>query len=83
MSLAALRWHGYRSESRFVVFQCLVHTIGLQADKMRILSDAHNKRNKSAYEGETDVVESQVQSMISISKEVLGLVEKLGPIKHS
>jgi hypothetical protein len=26
-SLAALRWHGYRSESRFMVFQCLSHTV--------------------------------------------------------
>lgn len=27
-SLAALRWHGYRSESRYLVFQCLKHTLG-------------------------------------------------------
>ena len=25
-SLAALRWHGYRSENRYTVFQCLTHT---------------------------------------------------------
>lgn len=25
-SLAAIRWHGYRSEHRFSVFQCLEHT---------------------------------------------------------
>ncbi|MDT8445232.1 MAG: hypothetical protein RQ722_13130, partial [Desulfuromonadales bacterium] len=23
LSLAALRWHGYRSENRYIVFQCL------------------------------------------------------------
>jgi hypothetical protein len=50
---------------------------------MRILSDAHNKRNKSAYKGETDMVGSQVRSIISISRDVLDLVEKLGPIKQS
>lgn len=27
-SLAALRWHGYRSENRYLVFQCLEHTLG-------------------------------------------------------
>jgi hypothetical protein len=27
LSLAAVRWYGYRSENRFIVFQCLVHTI--------------------------------------------------------
>lgn len=26
-ALAALRWHGYRSENRFTVFQCLAHTL--------------------------------------------------------
>jgi hypothetical protein len=29
LSLAALRWHGYRSSNRYQVFQCLVHTVGL------------------------------------------------------
>lgn len=28
LSLAALRRHGYRSENRYIVFQCLQHTIG-------------------------------------------------------
>lgn len=25
LSLTALRWHGYRSENRYQVFQCLTH----------------------------------------------------------
>ncbi len=29
LSLAALRWHGYRPAKRYVVFQVLPHTIGL------------------------------------------------------
>jgi hypothetical protein len=28
LSLAAMRWHGYRSENRFLVFQCLVIKLG-------------------------------------------------------
>jgi hypothetical protein len=27
LSLAALRWHGYRSENRYLVFQALPHTL--------------------------------------------------------
>lgn len=27
LALAALRWHGYRSENRYLVFQCLQHTV--------------------------------------------------------
>ena len=32
-ALAALRWHGYRSESRYMVFQCLAHTLGWSAPR--------------------------------------------------
>jgi hypothetical protein len=28
LALAALRWHGYRSENRYLVFQALQHTAG-------------------------------------------------------
>jgi hypothetical protein len=28
LCLAALRWHGYRSSNRFIVFQLLPHTLG-------------------------------------------------------
>lgn len=45
LSLAALRWHGYRSENRYQVFQCLTHTLGLQAAQWRVLDQAHRKRN--------------------------------------
>jgi hypothetical protein len=34
LSLAALRWHGYRSDKRYVVFQALAHTLGLSAPPM-------------------------------------------------
>jgi hypothetical protein len=27
-ALAVLRWHGYRSENRYTVFQSLTHTLG-------------------------------------------------------
>lgn len=32
-ALAALRWHGYRSENRYAVFQCLTHTMGWPAPR--------------------------------------------------
>jgi hypothetical protein len=48
-SVAALRWHGYRSESRFMVFQCLVHTVGWPAARWRVLDVAHQKRNFAEY----------------------------------
>ena len=30
LALAALRFHGYRSENRYIVFQVLPHTVGLR-----------------------------------------------------
>jgi hypothetical protein len=45
LSLAALRWHGYRSENRYLVFQTLIHTLKLPAEQWRVLDNAHRKRN--------------------------------------
>ena len=38
--LAALRWHGYRSENRYLVFQTLQHTVGWTAVQWRQLDSA-------------------------------------------
>jgi hypothetical protein len=45
LALAALRAKGYRSESRYLVFQCLQHTIDLPNEQCRVLDQAHRKRN--------------------------------------
>ncbi len=37
LALAALRAQGYRSNSRYMVFQCLQHTIGLPREQWRVL----------------------------------------------
>jgi hypothetical protein len=49
--LSALRWHGYRSENRYLVFQCLEHTLVWPAARWRILTIAHDLRNRAEYEG--------------------------------
>jgi len=33
LATAALRWHGYRSDNRYLVFQCLQNTVGLVSAK--------------------------------------------------
>lgn len=43
LALAALRWHGYRSENRYLVFQALAHTVGFPPAKWRVLDLCHNK----------------------------------------
>ena len=45
LALAALRRCGYRSENRYVVFQSLAHTLGMDAAIWRVLAKCHNQRN--------------------------------------
>lgn len=77
LSLAALRQCGYRSDNRYLVFQCLKHTLGLPAQQWRVLDLAHRKRNLSEYEGFIDVDESLLSSLIRVTDEVSALVEAM------
>jgi hypothetical protein len=80
LSLAALRWHGYRSENRFQVFQCLTHTLGLDAAQWRVLDQAHRTRNLAEYEGDLDVDEALVAALIRVVEAVARGVTALGPV---
>lgn len=80
-SLAALRWHGYRSDSRYLVFQCLQHTLGLDKAKWRVLDKCHNARNLAEYEGLLDVNPQLLKELISITEEIQTLVKALEPIE--
>jgi hypothetical protein len=77
LALAALRGKGYRSESRYLVFQCLQYTIGLPNEQWRVLEQAHRKRNLAEYEGEMDVDEQLVEAMLRVAREIEQRVGKL------
>src|SRR4051812_30376253 len=83
LSLAALRWHGYRSENRYLVFQTLAHTLKLPPEQWRVLAAAHQKRNYVEYEGVADIDEALVAAVIRVAREVAERVTKLGPVKES
>lgn len=76
-ALAALRWHGYRSENRFTVFQCLTHTVGWPASQWRVLDAAHQKRNMAEYEGYLEVEESTIAELNALVAQLIDDVEKL------
>jgi hypothetical protein len=76
-SLAALRWHGYRSENRYLVFQSLTHTLDLPSVQWRILDDAHRKRNLAEYEGDIDVDEALLAALLRVTIEVARRVSAL------
>lgn len=70
LALAALRLRGYRSESRYLVFQCLQHTIDLPNEQWRVLDQAHRKRNLAEHEGEVDVDEQLIKAMLRVAREI-------------
>lgn len=70
LSLAALRIAGYRAENRYLVFQCLRHTLDYPNEKWRVLDQAHRKRNIAEYEGTADLDESLVEALIRATEEV-------------
>jgi hypothetical protein len=63
-ALSALRTHGYRSDNRYLVFQCLEHTLGFTPAQWLLLNQAHNKRNLAEYEGDLDVTVGFVTELI-------------------
>ena len=81
LSLAALRWHGYRSESRYLVFQCLEHTLKLERARWRILDKCHKVRNLAEYEGHVEVDKQLLKELILIANELLIMVNELEPIQ--
>ncbi len=71
LSLAALRRMGYRSQSRYIVFQCLRYTLDLPNEQWRVLDQAHRKRNIAEYEGDIDVDEALVDAIVRVTEEVV------------
>ena len=70
-ALVALRRAGYRSASRYLVFQCLEHTLGLPSNTRRLLAAAHDRRNKFLYDGVLDFSERVVAEIIAAADAVL------------
>ncbi len=75
-ALAALRWHGYRSENRYTVFQSLTHTLKWPAERWRVLDAAHQKRNLAEYEGFLEVEESTIVELCALVTELIADVER-------
>jgi hypothetical protein len=65
--LGALRSAGYRSESRYLVFQCTQHTVDLASEHWRVLDQAHRKRNLAEYEGDIDVDDQLLEALIRVA----------------
>lgn len=79
LSLAALRIAGYRAHSRYIVFQCLRHTLDFPNEQWRVLDLAHRRRNLSEYEGDLELDEALVEALIRAAEEVASRVSRYHP----
>lgn len=80
LALAALRWHGYRSDNRYLVFQCLQHTVALENAKWRVLDKCHHQRNLAEYEGHLEITPQLLNELIEVTEELISLVEALSAV---
>lgn len=80
LCLAALRWHGYRSGNRYIVFQLLPDTLGLGPEVWRVLAKCHDVRNKGEYEGDLNINERLVTDLLAACRAVAAKMDALGPI---
>lgn len=76
LSLAALRQDGFRPRNRYVVFQCLAHTLGLGPAVWRVLAKAHGVRNQAEYEGYPVGDQRLLDDLIRATHEVLAALKE-------
>lgn len=76
LALAALRLKGYRSDRRYLVFQCLAHTIAMDKVHVRLFALCHERRNLAEYEGYMDVDEPLLAQLLASTEALQALIEK-------
>ena len=77
LAVAALRIHGYRTDKRYLVFQVLPHTLGIDTPTWRLLDRCHRERNAIEYEGIGSVDEKLLTGLIEAALDLLTRVRKL------
>ncbi|MCR4541628.1 hypothetical protein NUV89_24840 [Pseudomonas sp. 18.1.10] len=77
IALTALRLQGYRSDKRYLVFQCLIHTLGASKVQVRLLALCHERRNLAEYEGYMDEDEALLGQLMDGATAMLSRVDDL------
>ncbi len=72
LALYALRQMGYRSDKRYLVFQCLAYTVvDVSKIQIRIFALCHERRNLAEYEGYLDVDETLLAELLQATDTLL------------
>lgn len=77
LALAALRWHGYRPDNRYIVFQVLTHTADIEQHMVRVFAKCHDLRNTAEYEGSLEIDEQLFNDLLTATQSLLQRVENL------
>lgn len=75
LALTALRLQGYRSDKRYLVFQCLVHTLDAGKPQVRLFALCHERRNLAEYEGYMDVDDALLADLLAATDSLLAQVQ--------
>ncbi|EJN21564.1 hypothetical protein PMI35_05185 [Pseudomonas sp. GM78] len=76
IALTALRLSGYRSDKRYLVFQCLVHTVDANKLQVRLFALCHERRNLAEYEGYMDEDEALLVQLLESTSQLLIRVQE-------
>jgi len=80
-ALAALRIHGFRTDKRYIVFQALPHTLGVDAPTWRLLDRCHHERNAAEYRGIASIDEKLLNGLIDAALDLGTRVQALAASK--
>jgi hypothetical protein len=74
LALAAMRLKGYRSDRRYLFFQCLPHTLNLDKVRVRLFALCHERRNLAEYEGYMDIDDALLAELLTSTEALRGLL---------
>ena len=77
LCLAALRYHGFRPQNRYIVFQVLPHTLCLGPEVWRVLAKCHQLRNLGEYEGDLNIDGRILSDLIAACRAVASKLDAL------
>jgi hypothetical protein len=67
----------YRCDNRYLVFQCLPHTLEAKPEIWRILAKCHQQRNLAEYEGHLEIDDRLLNELIQAADWLLAKVQAL------
>ncbi len=76
LALTALRLKGYRSDKRYLVFQCLAHTIDASKTQVRMFALCHERRNLAEYEGYMNVDAALLTDLLAATDDLMAQVQQ-------